>query len=488
MRSTSSSRMNIALVLGTPVLILCLVLFSTIWTGVLAANPHGALAQSASSAGSSDWPTFLSDHGHDGYNSAETVINPTSAPGLHPHWIVSAGSTISTQPVVANGTIYWGSWDGYEHATNLNGGQLWATNLGQTVDTNPACSPTSAGVASTATVASVSVKGTVTPVVFVGGGNAHFYALNATTGAIIWQRVLGTSPSHFIWSSPTVYNGSVYVGVASFGDCPQVQGQLIQMSVSTGAVLHTFNVVPAGCTGGTIWSSPTLDLSNGTLYIATSDVLHCSKATPYATALVALRASTLTPLSSWKVPRGDRGPDSDFGATPTIFQATFGGIVRRMVGVANKNGVYYAFDRTNISKGPVWTAAIATGGDCPGCGNGSISSSAWDGTNLYVAGGNTTISGIPCQGSVRAFNPANGTIIWEHCMTDGPVLGAVSAVPGIVAVGEGNTLVLLATTLGQTLFTYPGHTGGSLFYGPASISGGVLYIGNADGNLYAFGT
>ena len=92
--------------------------------------------------------------------------------------------------------IYWGSWDGFEHATSLDGTQVWQRNLGQTVDTN--CIPSTAGVASTATVATVLVAGRSTSVVFVGGGNATVYALNALTGAIIWRTELGSSPSHFI--------------------------------------------------------------------------------------------------------------------------------------------------------------------------------------------------------------------------------------------------------------------------------------------------
>jgi outer membrane protein assembly factor BamB len=103
-----------------------------------------------------------------------------------------------------------------------------------------------------------------------------------------------------------------------------------------------------------------------------------------------------------------------------------------------------------------------------------------------VAGGNTTIGGTSCQGSVRALNPATGAFLWKACLKDGPVLGAVTAVPGVVAVGEGPKLVLLAMSSGQPLFTFTALSG-SGFYGAASISHGVLYIGDTGGNLYAFG-
>jgi outer membrane protein assembly factor BamB len=48
--------------------------------------------------------------------------------------------------------------------------------------------------------------------------------------------------------------------------------------------------------------------------------------------------------------------------------------------------------------------------------------------------------------------------------------------------------MLIATSSGQTLFRYQDTNSGSLFYGAASISNGVLYVGNQDGHLYTLGT
>src|SRR5262249_7004562 len=145
------------------------------------------------------------------------------------HWQYHSGGNISTQPVVVNGVIYWGSWDGYEHATDLNGKQIWQTFLGITPVTT-GCHPPTAGVASIPAVASVNINGTMTTVVFVGGGDANFYAVNAANGMVIWKTPLGTiQEGTFLWSSPVVYQGSVYMGVSSFGDCPLVQGRLVKM-------------------------------------------------------------------------------------------------------------------------------------------------------------------------------------------------------------------------------------------------------------------
>src|SRR5260370_3169932 len=425
MQSSSRAKVSISLALSIPVFALALILYAAFWrTGVLAANAGSALSRSAPLAGTSgDWPTYLHDNGRSGFNGSESIVNATSATSLKLHWSIVAGAVISTQAVIANGVVYWGSWDGLEHATDLNGHPIWSANLGKTTDNNPNCSPSSVGLASTATVATVMIKGALTPVVFVGGGNARFYARNAPSGAVIWQTVLGSSPTHFLWSSPRVYKGT-----ASLGDCPTVQGQLVQMNVTTGVIQHRFNVEPAGCTGGAVWGSPTVDQAAGMIYIATGNTSKCSTAQHYSNALVHLRASDLSLASFLQVPAISRKGDKNFGATPTLFQATIGNVLPKFAGDVCTKSIYYAFDRAAISKGPVWQDQIAVSGNDPLAGQGSISSSAWDGTTLYIAGGNTTLNGNRCQGRLRPINPATATFHWEPCLKDAPVLGAVTAV------------------------------------------------------------
>src|SRR6266571_4549863 len=76
------------------------------------------------------WSTYMGSNARTGYNSAETMLNSTTARQLKLHWKVQAGGPISSQAMVTNNAIYWGSWDGYEHATDLNGQELWRTFLG----------------------------------------------------------------------------------------------------------------------------------------------------------------------------------------------------------------------------------------------------------------------------------------------------------------------------------------------------------------------
>ncbi|HVB25976.1 MAG TPA: PQQ-binding-like beta-propeller repeat protein [Ktedonobacteraceae bacterium] len=436
------------------------------------------IGNSAVYAAGGNWPTYQFSSRRSGFNQADTILNPSSATHLKLYWTHTTSGAISAQPVVANSMLYWGSWSGLENATDLNNNDVWASNLGTTTDNS--CYPSQVGVSSTATVATIGGNSTL----FVGGGNAKFYALDAVTGTILWSTRLGSSPSHFLWSSPALFNGSIYEGVASFGDCPLVQGQVMQLNAATGAIMHIFSTVPAGCTGGGVSGSVAIDAAAGTLYFATGNSGYCGKPEHHSPAIVELNASNLSLVDAWEIPPAQQTSDGDFISTPTLFNS--GG--KLMVGVANKNGIFYAFQRDALSSGPVWQDQIAVGGDCPQCGYGSISPAGWDGTTLYAAGGNTTIRSKQCQGSLRAINPGNGAFLWQRCFNSGPVLAPVVGVPGVLVVGEGTDLVVLAAASGTTLYRFNDTNSGSLFYGGASIANGVIYIGNMDGYLYAIGT
>jgi polyvinyl alcohol dehydrogenase (cytochrome) len=447
-------------------------------------SPLTAFARSGSGP---NWTSYQNNISRSGDNKAEKIISPTSAPNLKLHWTHTAAGSIFTQPVVANKLVYWGSWDnGTEHATDFNNNRVWTYGTGDTTDNS--CSPPTAGVSSTSAIANVTINGTSTSVDFFGGGTATMYALNALTGSLIWKTTLGSSPDHYLWSSPAVYKGNVYMGVASFGDCPLIQGQEVEMNAATGQIENTFNTVPNNCIGASVWGSTTIDAKGnggqGSLYIVTGNAGNCSSNENYAVAIIELSTSNLSVLGSWQVPSSQQGGDSDFGATPTLFNANG----HPMVGVINKNGIFYAFDRDALDNGPVWETQLGSGGSCPQCDAGDISSAAWDGSQLYVGSTAITINGTSCLGGVNALNPSNGNIIWQHCMQDGPVLGAVVTANGVVAAGQGRYLMVLDAASGKKLYSFEDSGVSSDFWGPPSISHGIIYIGNMDGSLYAIGT
>jgi polyvinyl alcohol dehydrogenase (cytochrome) len=265
---------------------------------------------------------------------------------------------------------------------------------------------------------------------------------------------------------------------------------MIKLDATTGTQQAEFDAVANGCIGGDVWGSPTIDEATGKLYFVTGDYdgSPCTPPGKFVDAMVELNASDFSLVASWQVPYSQRVGDGDFGTTPTLFDVTVNGQVRHMVGAGNKNGLYYAFNRTNIAAGPIWKLQVAFGSGDPTVA-GTVSSSAWDGTTLYVAGGKTQYgSGPACAGSVRAVNPITGHVLWKTCMSN-PVLASLTAIPGVVFAGAYTNFYALSATNGQILWYYHDASNNTpRFWSPTTVDNGVVYEGNTDGSLYAFTT
>jgi outer membrane protein assembly factor BamB len=421
-----------------------------------------------------DWPTYLHDAQRSGASLDETTLTTQNVNQLVQRWAFKTGGIVAASPTVVGGVVYVGSWDGYEYALNANNGSLlWQTFLGTTIG-GPSChAPSKAGISSVATVAD--------GVVYVGGGDSYWYALNAKNGSVLWRLFTGDNSAasgHYNWSSPLIANGYAYIGVASLADCPLVQGELLQVNLASHQLTNTFKVVPDGQVGGGIWTSPSLDPAANTIYVTTGTWTDPT-VEPYAQAILALDASTLSLKSSWQLPRIAAVNDSDWGDTPLLFVDASG---HPRIAAINKNGVLYAFDRNNLAAGPVWTSTVAIGGQCPLCGDGSVSSGAFAAGRIYFAGGMTTLNGSGFTGAVRALDPGDGHAIWQHG-SPAPVIPAIAYADGFVVDGAGRYLEVLDAGSGSRLYSamLP-----ATFYAPPSVANGTIFVATTDGSVSAF--
>jgi hypothetical protein len=435
-------------------------------------------AASTAAAGS-DWTAYQHDAAGSGFNGGETALNAGNAHTLHASWVAhGAGGGMSAQALSVGNVVYWGSWDGMFHATRLSapgaGTNLWTRNLGQTHVAG--CGPGTAALAGTPAYGSIGG----TPTLYVadggnnaaGGGNVVLSALNASTGTTEWQTNLSpVAPDNFAWSSPVLSGGSVYYSLSSLADCPVVPGRIIKVNATSGAIQGSVSI------GAGVWGTPTVDQGTGMMYVPVGAPSHSGG---FSDALVEVNTSSMTVVAHWTVPPSQTLSDGDFGSVPTLF--TGGG--RQLVGLGNKNGIFYAWDRTNIAAGPVWQRQVAIGGNGPQGGQGTLSPAVFDGSTLYVAGGHTTI-GRACGGGVRALDPATGTSKWEFCAS-GHILGPLAGSPGLIAVGAGSSVVVLNSATGALLFRY-GQPSRRVFWAGPSIGNGHIFAGNMDSSLTALG-
>ena len=228
----------------------------------LGAALFGAGAGSASAQGDlGGWPAFLHDPGHTSYHAGATAITPSSVASLALDWQWATPASpnsgpnhLFASPTVSNGVVYIGAEDGYFYAVSkATQAVLWSAFLGIDPGLKSAgsCVKRTKGITGTATVAKD--PGTGERTVYVNAPDGYLYALDASTGAVVWKGVVGipspTKNDYYAWGSPLVANGEVYVGISSDSDCPLVPGGLIAFNQSTGATVARWTDVPT--TGGT---------------------------------------------------------------------------------------------------------------------------------------------------------------------------------------------------------------------------------------------
>lgn len=430
----------------------------------------------------STWPAYLFSPTHRS-RSGSTAISPANVGTLSRAWAFSVpviagrpATTLFASPIVSGGRVFIGSNSGVFYALRQStGGVLWSREFGFVTQTT--CN-SSAGIRSTVTVAPDPATGAST--VYLVTGDAHLVALDAATGATRWDTVIETPSTtendYYIWASPTVANGHVYIGISSQCDHPLVRGGLKMFDQSTGALENTWFSVPEGQIGGSIWSSAAADARSVFVTTGNSE----SGVDDDSNSIVRLSASTLERLGGWQVPIPDQVVDSDFGGSPTIFYR--GG--SQYVGACNKNGTYYLLDASSMNV--VWQRKLSPGS--PAGTKACLAAAAWDGSHLFVAAPYATIAGTTYNGSIRMLDPVDGSSVWEAGLP-GIVIGSPSinaagvlAVPMYDKFGGSNGVVLVDASNGTILRTLPST---AVFAQPA-FAGKYLFVAQDSGKLTAY--
>jgi outer membrane protein assembly factor BamB len=365
------------------------------------------------------WPAYLDGPRHQSYARAATTITAANAGRLVLKWSHSAGSPYLASPAVSDGSVFIGAGNGWFFKLSVSTGKVEASRYLGRFPPNR-CS--SAGIADTAAVASDPVTGALT--VYIGGAGGYLYALSAANLAVRWKSPVETSvPDYYQWSSPTVANGTVYIGAASDCEQPLVRGAVIAFSQATGKKLAGFRTVPAGQVGGGVWSTVAVG-PGGYVYATTGNGPPDDLRNGYSESIVKLAPRTLKVAGSWQVPGPPVSYDTDFGGSPVIFGQD--------VGACNKDGIFYAVSQSSMKLawqeriGATYRPGVAA--ECDG-------SPAFDGTYLYFGGTGVTIGARAYRGSVQKRAGATGKLVWETGLLNGVTGSPTLDGAGVLAVG-----------------------------------------------------
>ncbi|MCI4331566.1 MAG: PQQ-binding-like beta-propeller repeat protein [Thermoplasmata archaeon] len=412
-----------------------------------------------------DSATYLTEANRSAYNPAETRLTPSNAAHIKQLWAANVGAIVYAQPALVNGTIYLPTWGGYLVALNATSGSLiYSSFLG----TQSACAGSgTAGIASSPTV--------VGSTLYVGGASGQWLAVNAGNGSPLWNVTTGSPARGFYnWASPLLVGNEEYVGLASSCDHPLVPAAVLAINTTTHAIDGRFNTTLNGSLGASVWSSPAYDPILDEIFATTGNPSANSNSLPYSESILALSPQTLHLLGSWQIPQNIRVPDGDFGSTPTIVDTGHLSLVTAL----NKDGFYYAWNRSNISTGPVWKVWV-------GASPHDIAPSAYDGTQLYVSvGSNMRSHGQVYTGSLWAIDPSTGKVLWTFGFGS-PAMTAPYVANGLVVVEAGARLYVVEASDGKLLRTLTTPSG--RFINAPLISHGMILAGSSNGHLYAFG-
>jgi polyvinyl alcohol dehydrogenase (cytochrome) len=388
-------------------------------------------------------------------------------------WAFGLDGDISSyaQPTVVDGHIFMGSAAGVVYALQADSGCIeWTYQAG---------APVREAVA-------IGLIGDRHATLF-GDLTGTFYALEAETGRLLWKKRIEDHEAALLTGSPTVYEGNVYVGVASWEEtrainpaypCCSFRGSVVALRVRDGAQVwktYTINDAPRttgktstgtvrqGPSGAGIWSAPTIDPKRKMLYVTTGDN-YSAPATITSDAVLGLDLASGRMLWSRQVtPRdvfnsgcvagvngpncpdeSERGPDYDFGSSAILVKTPQG---RDLLIAGQKSGMVYALDPDR--KGEiVWKQRVAKGGTIGGVQWGMAS----DGQNVYAAASDAYFFTkdqmrvlAPDQGGgLTALRVAEGTKAWyvapQPCGSrpgcSPAQSAALTAIPGIVFSGS----------------------------------------------------
>ena len=338
-----------------------------------------------------DWITHGRDYAETRFSPLKQ-INDTNVKELGLAWSFDTETTrgLEATPIIVDGVMYTtGSWSIVFAIDARTGKQLWKWDpkVPHSYGPKACCDVVNRGVAV--------YKGRV----YVGTLDGRLAALDAATGAPVWQVVtVDQTKSYTITAAPRVVKGKVLIG--NGGGEYGMRGYFSAYDAMTGKLAWRFytvpgdpkEVVPAAMKpamekaaktwngewwkvggGGTVWDSMAYDPDLDLLYVGVGNGSPWNQhvRSPgggdnlYLSSILAVKPDTGALVWHYQTTPGDTW---DFTATQHIVLAdlAIGGQPRKVLMQAPKNGFFYVLDRATgelISAEPYVTVTWAKGID-----------------------------------------------------------------------------------------------------------------------------
>ncbi|HTY95830.1 MAG TPA: PQQ-binding-like beta-propeller repeat protein [Solirubrobacteraceae bacterium] len=427
---------------------------------LLVLGPTGLAAKvlvAPASASEPSWPSAGQNLANGRTQAEETKIGTANVNKLAPKWEFTTHSEVSATPTVDEGVVYFPDWAGFLYAVNATTGQLiWQKQISEYDGTTGTVSRVSPAIFGNELILGDNV-GTA------HAKGANIFAVNRTTGALIWIKQVDWHPTAIDTGSPEIAGNKVIVGVSSDEEgeaahaaypCCTFRGSVVALNAETGQLLwRKYTVppnlhipckqleVPKGCgySGGAVWGAPTVNLETKTVYVGTGNNYsapskaetceqeaeeqktsnaECTSKRDYFDSVIALNLETGFLRWAHKVEGWDAfniacvvgksgsswcpagtNPDFDFGGASPNLYTLNG---RKVVGDGQKSGLYWVF---NAATGKlVWDTLVG-----PGTGSGGVEwGSAYDGIRIYVPEADPNLFGPPIEYKLADGEDARG--------------------------------------------------------------------------------
>jgi len=470
-------------------------------------------------ADSTSWLTYGKNYA--GWRYSELAeINVSTVSRLAPRWIHQTGQNGSheTTPLVFGGMMFVTGPSNQADALDLlTGKQIWHYEK--------APPPTGLGLCCGQPNRGFAALGEK---LFKVNIEATLVALDARSGTVLWEKQMEDyKKGYSATGAPIVVKNKVVVGMAGaeFG----TRGFIDAYDASTGdRVWRFYTVAGKGEPGGDTWDGDSWQRGGGSTWITGTydpelNLIYWGTGNPgpgmdgsvrggdnlYTCSLVAIDADTGKRKWHFQFTPHDTH-DWDAVADPVLVDLAVNGQKVKAVVQANRNGYFYALDRTNgklLAAAPYtkmnWSTGIDAHGRpqlvpnmdpseegtrvCPGLGGGhNWSATAYspqtslfyfgstEGCQLmylhkqeyrtgqwYQASTETDIPSEPATGAVLAVDPATGQTRWRFEMVSPASAGMLATAGGLVFTGDGHGyLVALDAQTGKPLWHF--QTGGHI--------------------------